>query len=121
VGFDISQSNPVLESRMRVAILALLMNGDSASFVYLRDKLEASDGNIAQHLRALEDAGYVRMEKSFIGRKPRTDYTITREGQKAKKDYVALLRRLVKAEDVCAGREVRGWRSKSAAPVWFIM
>ena len=89
--FDFRELDPLLDSRMRVAILALLLNGDTVDFVHMRDKLQVTDGNLAKHLRRLEDAAYVRMEKSFLGRRPRTSYTITDQGREALQNHVRVL------------------------------
>ncbi len=95
MSFDLSQFDPVLESRMRVAILALLLNGDAVEFVYLRNRLEATDGNLAKHLKRLEEAKYVKMRKSFVERRPRTVYTITERGRAALENHVSMLGKLL--------------------------
>jgi DNA-binding MarR family transcriptional regulator len=95
VSFDVKELDPVLESRMRVGILAILLNGDEVDFVRLRERLEATDGNLAKHLRRLEEAGYVEMRKGFIGRKPQTVYSITKAGKAALEKHVALLSKLI--------------------------
>lgn len=93
--FDHRELDPILDSRLRVGILAMLLNGDSVDFVRMRDRLESTDGNLAKHLRKLEEAGYVQMEKSFLGRRPRTSYTITKEGRDALAKHVQALGQLV--------------------------
>ncbi len=74
--------NKAFESRVRLGIMSVLAVNTSMDFISLRDALDVTDGNLASHLRALEDAGYIFMEKSFINRKPNTKYTITEEGMK---------------------------------------
>lgn len=96
MSFDYRQLDPVLDSRVRVAILALLLNGDSVDFTHMRDRLQLTDGNLAKHLRKLEEIDYVRMSKSFIGRRPRTSYVITDKGRKALQSHVKALEELVK-------------------------
>ena len=98
MSFDFRKLDPVLESRMRVGILAILLNGDSVEFVHLRDRLGATDGNLAKHLRRLEDAGYVAMEKTFLGRRPCTRYTVTDSGRAALDGPVRMLGELVGGE-----------------------
>jgi DNA-binding MarR family transcriptional regulator len=93
--FDHRELDPILDSRLRVGILAMLLNGDSVDFVRMRDRLESTDGNLAKHLRKLEEAGYVEMSKSFIGRRPRTSYTITAQGREALAKHVQALGRLI--------------------------
>lgn len=72
--------NKAFESRVRLGIMSLLTVNTSMDFISLRETLEVTDGNLASHLRALEEAGYISMDKSFINRKPNTKYTITEEG-----------------------------------------
>jgi DNA-binding MarR family transcriptional regulator len=96
--FDHRELDPILDSRLRVGILAMLLNGDSVDFVHMRDRLESTDGNLAKHLRKLEDAGYIKMEKSFIGRRPRTSYTITAQGRQALAHHVQALGQLIASE-----------------------
>lgn len=99
MGFDFTQLDPVLESRMRVGILALLLNGDYVEFVYLRDRMGATDGNLAKHLRRLEEAQYVTMQKSFVGRRPRTTYAITDKGRAALEQHVQMLALILEREE----------------------
>lgn len=70
-------------SRIRLAVMALLAGCEEAEFTYLRDTIGASDGNLASHLRKLEDSGYVAYRKQFQGRKPSTLYRITDQGREA--------------------------------------
>lgn len=72
--------NKAFESRVRLGIMSVLAVNRSMDFISLREVLEVTDGNLASHLRALEEAGYISMQKSFIDRKPNTRYTITEEG-----------------------------------------
>jgi DNA-binding PadR family transcriptional regulator len=61
----------------------------------LRDAIKTTDGNASVHLRKLEDAGYVAMDKRFVDRKPQTTYALTERGRKALLDYVAHLESLL--------------------------
>jgi len=99
MSFDYRELDPVLDSRMRVGILALLLNGDEVEFVRLRDMLDATDGNLAKHLRRLEEARYVKMRKSFVGRRPRTTYSITSKGRAALDNHVRLLAGLLESPE----------------------
>jgi len=86
-----------IHSPARLAIMALLTGGDELEFTLLRDQLALTDGNVAAHLRKLEDAGYVRVAKSFVARKPRTAYRITPRGRAAFERHVVALERVVAA------------------------
>lgn len=84
-----------VHQRVRLGILALLSPVRSCDFVYLRDEMEATDGNLSRHLSVLEEAGYVKVEKGYVGRKPRTSVRITNQGRKALGDEVAALKQLI--------------------------
>jgi DNA-binding MarR family transcriptional regulator len=87
--------NKAFESRVRLGIMSVLAVNSSMDFISLRETLEVTDGNLASHLRALEDAGYISMEKSFINRKPNTKYTITEEGMENFRRHIKALEDLI--------------------------
>lgn len=84
--------NPLLHSQLRLAIMSILMNVDEADFVYLKEKTESTAGNLSVQLDKLSTAGYIAVNKSFVGKKPRTVCTITDIGRKAFEEYVDDLR-----------------------------
>jgi DNA-binding MarR family transcriptional regulator len=94
-GFDIGQIDEVIHGRMRLGIMAYLANAEVADFNELRAVLEATQGNLSVHLRKLEEAGYVSIEKSFLGRKPNTRARITASGRAAFAAYLEAIRRLI--------------------------
>jgi DNA-binding MarR family transcriptional regulator len=71
--------------------MAILHSVEKADFNYLKKRTGATDGNLSTHLRKLEEAGYIQMEKKFIGRKPVTSYWLTEQGHQAFKNYLANL------------------------------
>jgi DNA-binding MarR family transcriptional regulator len=75
-----------------MAALNGLATRDSMDFTRLRSVVEATDGNLGAHLSKLEEVGYIKMEKDFFDRKPRTRVALTREGRKALLTHVAYLR-----------------------------
>src|SRR5271157_6662402 len=77
-----------------MAIVAFLAGAKTADFAAVRDAIKTTDGNASVHLRKLEDAGYVAMQKRFVARKPQTLYALTGSGRKALLDYVAHLENL---------------------------
>jgi len=87
--------NKAFESRVRLGIMSVLMVNEHADFISLRDTLEVTDGNLASHLRALEEYGYIIAEKRFINRKPNTSYRITREGEESFRDHIKALEDLI--------------------------
>lgn len=84
--------NPLLHSQLRLAIMSILMNVDEADFVYLKEKTESTAGNLSVQLDKLSTAGYIAVNKGFLGKKPRTVCTITDAGRKAFEEYVNDLR-----------------------------
>lgn len=90
-GFDHTQLDDLIHSRLRLAVMAVLASVDRADFTFLRDQVNATDGNLGAHLRKLEDAGYVSADKRFVDRKPVTDYRLTAQGRAAFDAYVAHL------------------------------
>ncbi|MBO7133294.1 MAG: transcriptional regulator [Bacteroidales bacterium] len=89
--------NKAFESRIRLGIMSVLMVNDEVDFSTLKSLLEVTDGNLASHTRSLEEQGYIRCEKQFIGRKPNTRYSVTEEGRKAFKQHVQALSDLLNA------------------------
>lgn len=85
----------LLEHRVRLAICALLSKHDAMSFSRLKQVLEENDGSLGTHLRKLEDAGYLAIEKSYRDRRPVTWYELTDAGRTQLKVYVANLTRLI--------------------------
>lgn len=94
-GFDIDKIDEVIHGRVRLGIMAFLASADTADFNTLKAKLQATDGNLSAHLRKLEDAGYVTVDKSFVDRKPLTRITISRTGRSAFAAYLDAISRLV--------------------------
>jgi DNA-binding MarR family transcriptional regulator len=93
--FDHSAIDELLQSRVRLAIVAYLASAGRADFSVLRDAIKTTDGNASVHLRKLEDAGYVAMDKRFVDRKPQTSYALTERGRRALLNYVAHLESLL--------------------------
>ena len=81
--FDHTDIDDVIHGRLRLGIMAYLSSVSPAIFGELRDKVQATDGNLSTHLRKLEDAGYVRQEKSFVGKRPQTRIFLTDQGREA--------------------------------------
>ena len=84
--------NPLLHSQLRLAVISILMNVEEADFVYLKEKTESTDGNLSVQLDKLAGAGYIEVEKGFVGKKTRTVCRITPAGAKAFEEYVDALR-----------------------------
>ncbi|WP_339871381.1 transcriptional regulator [uncultured Brevundimonas sp.] len=93
--FDIGQIDDVIHGRVRLGIMAYLSGVDSANFNELKERLQTTDGNLSVHLRKLEDAGYVAVNKTFHGRKPMTRASMTEPGRKAFVAYLDAMSGLV--------------------------
>ena len=86
--FDISRIDEVIHGRIRLGVMAYLSGAEAADFNTLKARLQTTDGNLSVHLRKLEEAGFVAVTKSFVGRKPLTEASLTEEGRTA---FVAYL------------------------------
>lgn len=92
----LEQFNKVLESKIRLGLMSVLVVNESLSFNELKELLQLTDGNLASHLRALEEAGYVIVQKQFAGRKPLTTYKATDTGQKAFSNHLQVLENMIR-------------------------
>jgi DNA-binding MarR family transcriptional regulator len=91
--------NRTIHQPVRLRIMAALVTleaGNEVDFTYLRDLLEVTDGNLGAHLRKLEEAGYIAVNKTFVERKPRTYISATAKGRKAFQEHVAALESILK-------------------------
>ena len=93
--FDIGKLDDVIHGRLRLGVMAYLATAEVADFNELKSVLDATQGNLSVHLRKLEDAGYVAIEKSFAGRKPLTRVRLTDPGRKAFAAYLEAIGKLV--------------------------
>lgn len=93
--FDIGQIDDVIHGRMRLGIMAYLADAEVAEFNELKTLLQATQGNLSVHLRKLEEAGYIAIDKSFSGRKPLTRARMTPAGRKAFASYLEALVKLI--------------------------
>lgn len=84
--------DPILHSRLRLAIMSLLITNEEVTFPYVVEKTEASRGNVSVQITNLEEAGYLDVTKSFEDKKPKTTLTITKKGEKAMEAYTNALK-----------------------------
>lgn len=97
--FDHTDIDDAIHGRLRLGIMAYLSAVSPAIFGELKDKVQATDGNLSTHLRKLEDAGYVEIEKRFEGRRPQTRVHLTDSGRKAWLAYLDRMRALLDAAE----------------------
>lgn len=88
--------NKIFDSRIRLGVMSVLIVNESISFNELKQLLELTDGNLASHLNTLEQAEYIKVHKSFIGKKTNTTYSITELGQQAFKAHLNALEKMIK-------------------------
>ncbi len=87
--------DPLIHERVRLGIVSALAVNDSLSFNDLKRLLNTTDGNLSVHARKLEEADYVRCEKYFAGRLPRTDYRLTAAGRRALEQYLDRMEQII--------------------------
>ena len=85
----------ILDNRIRLSILSILMIEDMVPFKEIKESLGLTDGNLASHIKALEKAEYIKVYKSFIGKKPNTEFKITKNGKKAFTEHLKKLEHLI--------------------------
>jgi DNA-binding MarR family transcriptional regulator len=96
-----AELNEIIHQPVRLRIMATLVTleqNDEVDFIYLRDLLDVTDGNLGAHLRKLEEAGYITINKTFVERKPRTYVSATAEGRKVFQEHVAALQSILKSK-----------------------
>ena len=106
--YDYRRFDPLIHSRIRLSVLAILVSVDDAEFTYLREQVKATDGNLGAHLRRLEDGGYVDVAKHFVDRKPLTRYRITDAGRQAFRTYLDHVEQLLRVGPPGVGRSRAG-------------
>lgn len=88
--------NKVFDNRIRLGVMSILMVNEEINFNDLKQMLEVTDGNLATHVLNLEDNGYVKVKKGFIGKKTNTTYSVTKSGEKAFTDHLTALENIIK-------------------------
>lgn len=97
--FDHTELDDVIHGRLRLGVMAYLSTASPATFLELKAKVNATDGNLSAHLSKLEEAGYVRIEKQFEGKKPVTRVHLTDAGREAWIAYLDRLKALLNAAE----------------------
>ncbi len=84
----------VIHSPVRFSIVATLAGAGQAEFGFVRDTVEVSDSVLSKQVSALESAGYVKVKKGYVGKRPRTWLSLTAAGRRAFEDHLAALREI---------------------------
>jgi DNA-binding MarR family transcriptional regulator len=92
----IENLNKTFDSRVRLGIMSTLMVNEQISFNDLKQLINVTDGNLASHIKSLEDSGYIKVNKGFSGRKTNTTYKVTRVGEKAFQQHLAALEKMIR-------------------------
>lgn len=96
MSINIHKLNKIFDNRIRLGIMSALLVNDRVNFKFLKELLDITDGNLASHLKPLEQNKYIKVEKGFIGRKTNTTYSVTRAGDKAFKEHIKALEAMIK-------------------------
>jgi DNA-binding HxlR family transcriptional regulator len=93
----IENLNKVFDSRIRLGIMSAVLVNAEVNFNELKELIGVTDGNLASHLKTLEENGYIKVQKGFIGRKTNTTYAVTKAGEKAFKVHLEALEKMIKS------------------------
>jgi DNA-binding HxlR family transcriptional regulator len=93
----IEHLNKVFDSRIRLGIMSSLLVNEDVNFNQLKEWIAVTDGNLASHLKTLEENGFIKVHKGFAGRKTNTTYSVTKTGEKAFKSHLEALERMIRS------------------------
>jgi len=94
--FDYKQLDDIIHSRIRLAVISVLITVKEADFNFLKAQVKATDGNLSVHLKKLEDAEYINIKKEFVGKKPVTTCSLSKKGKIAFQKYIERLESFIK-------------------------
>jgi len=92
----IENLNKTFDSRVRMGIMSTLMVNDAINFNDLKQLIDVTDGNLASHIKSLEESAYIKVNKGFIGKKTNTTYAVTKLGEKAFQQHLAALEKMIR-------------------------
>ncbi len=92
----IENLNKIFDSRIRLGIMSSLMVNEDLNFNQLKEIIGVTDGNLASHLKTLEENEYIKVQKGFIGRKTNTTYAVTQNGERAFKQHLEGLGQMIR-------------------------
>jgi len=93
----IENLNKIFDSRIRLGIMSALIVNAEVNFNELKELIQVTDGNLASHIKTLEESDYIKVKKGFIGRKTNTTYSVTKAGEKAFKAHLEALEQMIKS------------------------
>lgn len=95
---EIKNINLLIHAPVRLAVMTVLSEVEEADFTYLKEAVDTTDGNLSRHLDKLESADYVRIVKTYAGKKPRTVCSITKTGRKVFAAYLENLQKIINTQ-----------------------
>lgn len=95
---SLDQFDKAFENRIRLQIMSVLVANERYDFISLKELLDVTDGNLASHIKALEKENYLIVNKSFVGRKPNTQYSASPKGREAFRKHLEALENLIKQQ-----------------------
>lgn len=98
VKLPLDNLHKAFESRVRLGIMSALAVNDNIDFNSLKEFLDVTDGNLATHIKKLENEEFIEVEKSFIDNKPNTRYSMTKKGKKAFDEHLKVLEQIIKSQ-----------------------
>ncbi len=93
----IENLNKIFDSRIRLGIMSALLVNEEVNFNELKELIDVTNGNLASHLKTLEENGYIKVQKGFVGRKTNTTYSVTKAGEKAFKSHLDALEKMIRS------------------------
>jgi DNA-binding HxlR family transcriptional regulator len=96
----IEELNKAFDNRVRLGIMTVLLSQDWCDFTGLKETLGLTDGNLASHIKALEEEKYIEVRKSFIGKKPNSSYRATKLGRKSFLNHLETLQNIIKKSGI---------------------
>ena len=91
----IENLNKIFDSRIRLGIMSALVVNAELNFNELKELLDITDGNLASHIKTLEESAFIKVQKGFIGRKTNTTYSIKKLGEKSFKIHLTALEKMI--------------------------
>lgn len=92
---QIPKLDPMIHTPIRLAVMSILIAVEEADFNYLKETIQATNGNLSTHLYKLETSGLIRIKKAFKGKKPHTTCSLTKKGKESFIQYIEQMEQLV--------------------------
>lgn len=96
----IEDLNKAFDNRVRLGIMTILLTQEWCDFTTFKETLGLTDGNLASHIKALEEDGYIEVRKSFIGKKPNSSYRATKKGKKEFLNHLETPQNIIKKSGI---------------------